>query len=172
MNDEPVLNAVLNLLQAPAEASGQFFRYHDLLLEWNQRMNLISRQDETRIVRRHFIESVALLQFADMPLRTRLLDIGTGAGFPGIPIKICRPDIQVTMIEATRKKGLFLNHLIHELDLSGVHVIIGRAERPPENKPIADIGHRNDCQMECSLSQYNRRPYYSTKRTLRPKRIE
>lgn len=139
LNHEQDLKAVLNLLRAPAEAMGQFLRYHDLLLEWNRRMNLISRQDEARIVKRHFIESLALLQFADMPLKTRLLDIGSGAGFPGIPIKICRPDIQVTLMDSTRKKGLFLNYLIEELDLSDAYLIIGRAERPPVDKPVADI---------------------------------
>jgi 16S rRNA (guanine527-N7)-methyltransferase len=138
MNHEQDLKAVLHDLRAHAKAIELFRQYHDLLCEWNHRMNLISRYDETRIVRRHFIDSLSLLSFAGIPAQTRLLDIGSGAGFPGIPIKICRPDIHVLLLEANRKKGLFLNHLIHELKLSDVRVIIGRAEQPIEKKPVVE----------------------------------
>jgi 16S rRNA (guanine527-N7)-methyltransferase len=136
MNDEQHLKAVLLDLQASTMAIAQFRQYHDLLCKWNRRVNLISKHDEIRIVRRHFIESLGLLHFARIPLQARLLDLGTGAGFPGIPIKLCRPDIHLVLVEANRKKGLFLNHLIHELNLSDVRVIIGRAEQPPEEKPV------------------------------------
>lgn len=103
-----------------------FERYLELLLKWNRTYNLTAVTDPKEIYDRHFADSMKPLRF--LPAKGRLVDIGTGAGFPGIPIKILRPSIEVVLIEATRKKVNFCEHVIRELKLKGLKVIHGRAE--------------------------------------------
>jgi 16S rRNA (guanine527-N7)-methyltransferase len=107
---------------------GQFRRYESLLIQWNQRMNLISHSDEKRIVSRHFIESIGLISAIKFPLRTRVADLGSGAGFPGIPLKLVRPDLDMILVESVRKKILFLRQILEELELPDIQVIQGRME--------------------------------------------
>ena len=129
MNEEVLFKQVLCSLNAPSAAYEDFKIYRRLLLEWNQRMNLVSKNDESRIIHRHFIDSLALLNAVEFHGHFRVLDMGTGAGFPGIPIRLVKPDIDLTVLESKRKKGLFLNQLLSELNLAhDVSVIIGRAE--------------------------------------------
>ena len=123
--DEPVLQ--------------QFVEYRALLLEWNRRINLISRRDESRIVQRHFLDSVGLLTAASFPSGSKVLDIGTGAGFPGVPMKIVRPDLSMTLIDSKRRKGLFLRHVCDTLKLSDVEVVVGRVEEVGRLKGPFDI---------------------------------
>lgn len=93
----------------------KFTIYHRELLDWNQRMNLISKRDTQRIVQRHFLDSLSACEF--IPEAVRVLDIGAGAGFPGLPIKIIRPDVRLTLLEPRLKKFNFLSHIINILDL-------------------------------------------------------
>lgn len=104
-------------------------RYAELLLEWNQRINLISRKDTSRILPYHVIDSLAAAQL--IPDDSRCCDIGTGAGLPGIPLAIARPDIRMVLVESTRKKCLFLNHCVTALELNAVEVLSDRAESLP-----------------------------------------
>jgi 16S rRNA (guanine527-N7)-methyltransferase len=104
-----------------------FRRYQQELLEWNTRFNLTAIKDPEEVLIRHFLDSLALLQVYDRP-RTHLLDIGSGAGFPGLVLKIVRPDWSVTLVEATGKKTVFLKHMVDVLDLKQVDIIHGRAE--------------------------------------------
>ncbi|MBN2029133.1 16S rRNA (guanine(527)-N(7))-methyltransferase RsmG [bacterium] len=110
------------------EMVGQFSRYRQLLILWNQKINLISRNDESRIVSKHFLESLGLVKVVLFPQGTTVLDLGTGAGFPGVPLKIIRPDIHMVLVESKKKKILFLKKLVEELGLTGVEVIPGRIE--------------------------------------------
>jgi 16S rRNA (guanine527-N7)-methyltransferase len=112
----------------PAGAMDRFDRYRTLLLEWNQKINLISHSDEERIVRRHFLGSIGLLTFLRLQEGTRILDLGSGAGFPGLPLKIVRPDLDMVLVEATKKKTVFLDSVIHSLNLSGITVVADRIE--------------------------------------------
>jgi len=106
----------------------QLETYRDLLLQWNSKANLISKNDESRIVSRHFLES-ALLVHLDCFLRpVRILDLGSGGGFPGVPLKILRPHLNVTLLDSKRWKGLFLRSLVAQLVLEGATVVCGRAE--------------------------------------------
>lgn len=130
---------ILELLDAPDNSMDLFGKYHKLLLEWNRRHNLISRSDESHIVRRHFIDSLCLLRMIDIPKNSRLLDLGTGAGFPGIPLKIVRPDLDLVLLEAKRKKGLFLRQLLSDLGLRDVTLFIGRAEESASQIPAVDM---------------------------------
>ena len=111
---------------------GQFQRFLALLTDWSQRMNLVGNADPDVVVRRHFAESIALgaaLREREI-LRPdgRVLDLGAGAGFPGIPMKIVWPGLTLTLLEATEKKARFLAAAVEALALDGTDVVTGRAE--------------------------------------------
>jgi len=103
-------------------------RFIRLLQEWNGRINLISRQDVSRLMGRHILESMGLITAVDFPTGSHVVDIGTGAGFPGVPLAIVRPDLQITLIESKRKKSLFLQKVVQELGLDNVQIVLGRVE--------------------------------------------
>ena len=105
----------------------QFLRYREELIEWNGRFNLTAISDPVDILFKHFLDSVSLLMAYDRP-QARVLDIGAGAGFPGVPLKIVRPRWQVVLLEATGKKVAFLRHVMETLGLSDVEAVQGRAE--------------------------------------------
>ncbi len=105
----------------------QFLRYREELIEWNGRFNLTAITDLAEILFKHFLDSVSLLMAYDQP-QARVLDIGAGAGFPGIPLKIVRPRWQVMLLEATGKKVTFLRHVIETLGLQNIEAVQGRAE--------------------------------------------
>ncbi len=111
------------------------------LLEWNKKFNLTAVEDPEQIKVRHFEDSLSVLQAIDLSDQ-KVVDIGPGAGFPGIPIKIVRPSICLTLVEATRKKADFLKHIIETLSLSNVEVVWGRAEevsKDPRYKGKFDV---------------------------------
>jgi 16S rRNA (guanine527-N7)-methyltransferase len=105
----------------------QFLRYRQELLDWNTHINLTSITDPEEVLLKHFLDSLSLLAVYDRP-EARLLDIGSGAGFPGLPLKIARPQWRVTLLEATGKKVAFLRHIIETLHLENISVMQGRAE--------------------------------------------
>jgi 16S rRNA (guanine527-N7)-methyltransferase len=105
----------------------QFAAYAAELRHWNRRINLTAISDEHAIGIRHFLDSLrCALSWGDTP--NSLVDVGAGAGFPGLPLKILRPELRVTLIESVEKKATFLRHIVAELDLKDVEVIVGRAE--------------------------------------------
>ena len=99
----------------------QFLAYLDLLLKWNRKMNLTALRTPAEIISRHFLDSLLLLPH--LPQNARLLDIGSGAGFPGLPLKIARPGLTIDLVEATAKKASFLKEAVRRLGLSGMNVI-------------------------------------------------
>src|SRR5438874_1371233 len=105
----------------------QFLRYRQELLDWNARFNLTAITDPDEILFKHFLDSLSLLAVYDKP-QARVLDIGAGAGFPGIPLKILRPQWKIVLLEATGKKVTFLQHVIETLNLRGIKTVHGRAE--------------------------------------------
>jgi len=104
----------------------QFNRYLDLILKWNSRTNLTAVREPGEIIDRHFIESIFCARMLPGNLAS-LLDLGSGAGIPGIPIAVCRPDLDVTLAESQNKKAAFLNEAVRVLELN-VKVFSGRAE--------------------------------------------
>ena len=112
----------------PPGAIGQFEIYRRFLISWNHRMNLIARGDEGKIVERHFLESVAWLRVFQFHECATVLDLGTGAGFPRLPMSIMRPDLEMVLVDANRKKILFLKNLVEELQCPSVRLVLGRAE--------------------------------------------
>lgn len=115
------------LAEIPPEALRQFKGYLALLLKWNCRVNLTSIRGPSEIVRRHFLESIQCAQALPQIPDPTLLDYGSGAGFPGIPIAICRPAIRVTLAESQRKKAAFLRETVRTLGLAS-EVFDGRVE--------------------------------------------
>jgi 16S rRNA (guanine527-N7)-methyltransferase len=107
-------------------AIGQLSAHVSLILRWNARINLTSIRDEAGIISRHIVESIAVSVGLPAGIGT-LLDFGSGAGLPGIPIAICRPEIEVTLAESKNKKAAFLREAVRVLDL-GTKVHSGRAE--------------------------------------------
>ena len=108
----------------------KFQAYVSLLLEWNKRIHLVSKGDATtdRILR-HFIDSLCIFKVIDIPEEASLLDLGAGAGFPSIPIKIVREDIRLTLVESIHKKTLFLQKLSQVLKLQEIFILNQRAEK-------------------------------------------
>jgi 16S rRNA (guanine527-N7)-methyltransferase len=105
-----------------------FASYRELLLSWNRNVNLISRRDEECIVSRHFVESLLIVPLLRISGREQILDVGTGAGFPGLPVKIMLPYLRVDLLEPRRRRASFLRKVIGVLNLSSVRVICDRIE--------------------------------------------
>jgi len=108
------------------EMPGLFMRYLSELKVWNRKINLTSLREDRDIVIGHFLDSISAARF--MPERGRLLDIGSGAGFPGIPIKIVCPTLDITLMDSSQKKTAFMREIMRVLALEGVSVVWGRAE--------------------------------------------
>ncbi|HHV61173.1 MAG TPA: 16S rRNA (guanine(527)-N(7))-methyltransferase RsmG [Firmicutes bacterium] len=110
------------------EKIGIFARYYQELVKWNGRANLIGTLGPEEVVFKHFIDSLLCWRLGGFEQGIRLLDVGAGAGFPGVPLKIMFPEIELVALEATRKKVDFLRHILAVLGLGGGSVIWGRAE--------------------------------------------
>ena len=113
----------------------QYERYFELLVEWNEKINLTAITDKDEVYLKHFYDSIApILQGLIENQPIRLLDIGAGAGFPSLPMKILFPELDVTIIDSLNKRINFLHLLAEELGLSGVHFYHGRAEDFAQDK--------------------------------------
>lgn len=115
-------------VELDSEAIGRFDAYTRLLLEWNQRMNLTSITEPGEIVAKHYVDSLALLGHARLPRDATVADVGSGAGFPGMPLAIARPDLRLVCFDSLRKRILFLQELTRQLGLTGVECRHIRAE--------------------------------------------
>lgn len=103
-----------------------FCKYKELLKEWNKKMNLTAIEDDRDIMVKHFVDSISIIPF--LKDCKSLIDIGTGAGFPGMPVKIVRGNVDVVLLDSLEKRINFLNTVINELGLSGIKALHGRAE--------------------------------------------
>lgn len=124
--DEAEILAELQRLAGP-ESIPQFLQLRQELLDWNIRVNLTAITDPTEVLLKHFLDSLSLLEVYGVE-RARVLDIGAGAGFPGLPLKIARPQWEVVLLEATGKKVNFQRHMIETLGLQHIEALHGRAE--------------------------------------------
>jgi len=110
------------------EQIDQFLKYYELLVEWNGFMNLTAITDYDEVMKKHFVDSLSLIKTYDMSKKAKVIDVGTGAGFPGLALKIAYPNLQVTLLDSLNKRINFLNEVILQLGLTGVETVHGRAE--------------------------------------------
>ncbi len=110
------------------EQIDQFLKYYELLVEWNGFMNLTAITDYDEVMKKHFVDSLSLIKTYDVNKKVKVIDVGTGAGFPGLALKIAYPNLQVTLLDSLNKRINFLNEVILQLGLTGVETVHGRAE--------------------------------------------
>jgi 16S rRNA (guanine527-N7)-methyltransferase len=112
----------------------QFATYFHQLVEWNEKMNLTAITDEPSVYLKHFYDSISAAFYIDLDQKLTICDVGAGAGFPSIPLKICFPKLEVTIVDSLNKRIGFLEHLAKELELEDVNFVHARAEDFGQNK--------------------------------------
>lgn len=110
-----------------------FMRYLEYLKFWNKKINLTSVREDRKIVINHFLDSITVLSLIDR--NSKVLDVGSGAGFPGIPLKLVEPSLIVTLMDSVHKKVVFMRYVIRELGLKGIEAVWARAEDPKNGIP-------------------------------------
>ena len=139
------------------EQYGRFIRYYELLAEWNERMNLTAITEYEDVIKKHFVDSLSLVKACDISGLRTLIDVGTGAGFPGLALKIAFPHLRVTLLDSLNKRILFLDAVIRELGLTGVDTVHGRAEdyaRPGKLREAFDLCVSRAVANLSSLCEY------------------
>lgn len=114
------------------EQYNQFYKYMNLLIEWNKKINLTAIIEPKEIILKHFVDSLTIAKYIEE--NKKVADVGTGAGFPGIPLKIYRKDLKIALIDSLNKRLNFLNEVISELELKEITTVHGRAEELGQNK--------------------------------------
>lgn len=117
------LNIQINEIQKK-----QFDTFYSMLVEWNKVMNLTGITEYEEVIEKHFVDSLSIVNIFDLSEINTVIDVGTGAGFPGIPIKIAFPHLKITLLDSLNKRINFLDSVIDELKLDGIYTIHGRAE--------------------------------------------
>ena len=128
-NFKPLTNELEKLSITLSEKQiEQFTKYYEMLVEKNKVMNLTAITEFDEVLEKHFLDSVSLIRAKDLHESLTVLDLGTGAGFPGIPLKIVFPELKVTLADSLNKRVLFLQEVIEELELKDIEAVHGRAE--------------------------------------------
>ena len=115
-------------IELTEEQKWQLHRYYELLVEWNEKMNLTGITEVNEVYLKHFYDSLTLSKVIDLKQDLTLCDVGSGAGFPGIVLKICFPNLKITLLDSLQKRVNYLNEIIKELDLKNIEAIHTRAE--------------------------------------------
>jgi 16S rRNA (guanine527-N7)-methyltransferase len=115
-------------MELTSQQLSQFETYYELLVEWNEKMNLTAITEKEEVYLKHFYDSVTAGFYFDFNKKISVCDVGAGAGFPAIPLKICFPDIQLTVVDSLNKRIGFLQHVVDELQLKDVSLYHDRAE--------------------------------------------
>jgi 16S rRNA (guanine527-N7)-methyltransferase len=126
--------------------------YYELLVEWNEKMNLTALTEPEDVALKHFCDSILLLSYADVKEGSSLIDVGTGAGFPSVPIKIVRPDIKLCLLDSLNKRLIFLQEVVDKLGLENVKIVHARAE---DGARKADLREKFDYSTSRAVAQLN-----------------
>lgn len=110
------------------EKYSKFIKYKEMIKEWNEKINLTAIVEDDEIIKKHFIDSIKVFKFEKLKNGRKVIDIGTGGGFPGIPMKIVNPSTEVVLLDSLNKRINFLNEVIKDLELNNIRTIHGRAE--------------------------------------------
>lgn len=135
----------------------QFEKYYELLVEWNKVMNLTGITEFDEVMQKHFVDSAAAAKYVEMEKVNSLIDVGTGAGFPGIPLKILYPHLQVTLLDSLNKRIKFLEEVVDNLGLTGIETVHGRAEdaaKKAEYREQFDLSVSRAVANLASLTEY------------------
>lgn len=142
-------------VQFSVEQLERFFTYMELLIEWNEKINLTAIIEPEEIILKHFIDSITILK--EIKDGGTLVDVGTGAGFPGIPLSIMNPTIKITLVDSLNKRLIFLQEVINQLKLENVEIVHARAEEFGQNKKYRekfDIATSRAVANLSTLSEY------------------
>lgn len=115
-------------IEASDKMLADFQKYKDILVEWNQKMNLTGIEDEKEVFIKHFLDSISAVSKGYIKNGMSLIDVGTGAGFPGMPLRISLPDLKVTLLDSLNKRINFLQEVANQIDIDDIEFIHGRAE--------------------------------------------
>lgn len=135
----------------------QFLEYYEILIEWNEKMNLTTITEYSDVLKKHFVDSLSLVKAYDINRPLSVIDVGTGAGFPGLVLKIAFPRLEVTLLDSLNKRIRFLNEVIEKLELEGVRTVHGRAEdfaKPGELREKFDLCVSRAVAGLSTLSEY------------------
>lgn len=135
----------------------QFIDYYEMLTKWNQFMNLTAITEYDEVMKKHFIDSISLCKAYDISKNISCIDVGTGAGFPGLALKIAYPGLQITLLDSLNKRIQFLDAVIEKLSLTGIKTIHGRAEdfaKPGKLRESFDLCVSRAVANLSTLSEY------------------
>lgn len=144
-------------IQLSEQQIEQFIKYYEILVEWNKTMNLTGITEYKDVVNKHFIDSLSIVKAIDADSVDSVIDIGTGAGFPGIPLKIAFPHMNIVLLDSLNKRINFLNEVIKGLGLENIKTIHGRAEefaQNPEYRECFDLCVSRAVANLSSLAEY------------------
>lgn len=125
-------------IEIDSEKNNKLEKYRELLIEWNSFMNLTAITDEDDVNIKHFLDSLTIFKTGELDGKKSVIDVGTGAGFPGIPMAIQNPDLEVTLLDSLNKRIKFLNKVVEEAELGNVTTYHGRAEEFARKKEFRD----------------------------------